>query len=143
MDFARFVARLTERPDYRGQMAHVEILPAREARYGAPPVGLHPRLAETLKQIGIERWYAHQSEALAAIGAGHDVVVVTPTASGKSLCYQAPVLDAVLKEPRTRSRTSLASFGLSGSGGRFAVPRSMGIRPRTIGGSSRHLRTSC
>lgn len=103
MDFARFVARLTERPDYRGQMAHVEILPAREARYGAPPVGLHPRLAETLKQIGIERWYAHQSEALAAIGAGHDVVVVTPTASGKSLCYQAPVLDAVLKEPRTRS----------------------------------------
>jgi DEAD/DEAH box helicase domain-containing protein len=73
------------------------MLPARPARFADLPPVLEPRLAEALGRRGIRRLYSHQADALALAGQNRHVVVATPTASGKSLCYNLPVLDAVLK----------------------------------------------
>jgi len=73
------------------------VLPAREGRYAPLPDGLPPALAAALRGRGIERLYSHQAEAWDAVQAGEHVVVVTPTASGKSLCYTLPVAAAAMR----------------------------------------------
>ena len=78
-------------------------LPAVPAQYAPFPEGLDERLRQTLIARGISRLYTHQAQAIAHARAGRNVVVVTPTASGKTLCYNAPVLDAVLKDPASRA----------------------------------------
>ncbi|MEZ4501789.1 MAG: DEAD/DEAH box helicase [Dehalococcoidia bacterium] len=78
-------------------------LPSEEARFGAWPRGLDPRLVGALRARGIERPYVHQSAAIAHAMAGRDQVVVTPTASGKTLCYNVPVVDAVARDPASRA----------------------------------------
>jgi len=77
--------------------------PAQPAEYADFPEDLHPKLLEVLRSRGYERLYTHQREAYDAARAGKSSVVVTPTASGKTLCYNLPVLDSVLKDPDTRA----------------------------------------
>ncbi|HET7768429.1 MAG TPA: DEAD/DEAH box helicase, partial [Chloroflexota bacterium] len=77
--------------------------PAEAARYADLPEDLHPALAEVLSKRGLERLYTHQREVFDHVRAGRDVVVVTPTASGKTLCYNLPVLDRILKDPDARA----------------------------------------
>lgn len=72
-------------------------VPGREGRYAELPADLPAALAGALKSRGIERLYSHQAEAWAATRRGEDVVVVTPTASGKSLCYTLPVVTAAMQ----------------------------------------------
>jgi DEAD/DEAH box helicase domain-containing protein len=67
------------------------------------PADLSPAIREALRRRGIERLYSHQLEAFERVRAGKNVVVVTPTASGKTLCYNLPVLDRALREPETRA----------------------------------------
>lgn len=67
------------------------------------PDELSPAIRQALEKRGIERLYSHQREAFEKVRAGKNVVVVTPTASGKTLCYNLPVLDRVLREPETRA----------------------------------------
>src|SRR5690606_3635783 len=83
---------------YRDRITGVHTLPAREGRYAPLPAALPPRLAAALEARGIARLYSHQAEAWAAAQAGENVCVVTPTASGKTLCYTLPVLSAALTE---------------------------------------------
>jgi DEAD/DEAH box helicase domain-containing protein len=78
-------------------------LPALPARFTAFPDGLEPLLAKALARRGIRQLYTHQAESFAAVRGGRNLVVVTPTASGKTLCYNLPVLDRILKEPSTRA----------------------------------------
>ena len=85
-----------------GITAHRRI-PAREAIFSDFPEGTDPRLVAVLRDRGIRAPYSHQAEAMAHVQAGKHLVVVTPTASGKTLCYNAPVLDAILKQPETRA----------------------------------------
>jgi DEAD/DEAH box helicase domain-containing protein len=73
--------------------------PAEDAEYGAIPHDLHAGLREALARRGIERLYQHQLEALASARSRRHTVVATPTASGKSLCFNLPVLDAIANEP--------------------------------------------
>ena len=80
-----------------------EELPAREARYGDYPIGLDERLRPVLRQRGVQQLYSHQAHSIAATMRGEDVVVVTPTASGKTMCYNLPVLDSILKNPDARA----------------------------------------
>ncbi|TMH21468.1 MAG: DEAD/DEAH box helicase [Betaproteobacteria bacterium] len=72
------------------------IMPAREGAYAEFPTDLEPRLAAALRSQGIRRLYSHQLAAWNAIRVGQHTVVVTPTASGKTLCYNLPVLQAVI-----------------------------------------------
>jgi DEAD/DEAH box helicase domain-containing protein len=81
----------------------VRRLPAVPAAYGPFPDALDPRLGRALRARGVAELYTHQAEAIAHTLAGRNVVVVTPTASGKTLCYNVPVLQRILEEPSTRA----------------------------------------
>jgi DEAD/DEAH box helicase domain-containing protein len=69
----------------------------------AIPDALHPAIEQALAGRGIARLYAHQARAFELARAGTDLVVATPTASGKSLCYHLPVLDRLAREPDARA----------------------------------------
>ncbi len=81
----------------------VRRLPAVEAVYAPFPPGIDPRLLQALESRGARQLYSHQAEAFADVAAGRNVVVTTPTSSGKTLCYNLPVLDRILKSPETRA----------------------------------------
>lgn len=77
--------------------------PARAGEYEDMPDAVHPALRRALDQRGLSRLYVHQADAFRHCAAGANVVVVTPTASGKTLCYNLPVLDRMLREPAARA----------------------------------------
>lgn len=88
---------------FMAQVTAWERLPARPARYAEPPAGLDPRLVAALRALGAAPLYTHQAEAAEAALAGRNVAVVTGTASGKTLCYNLPVLHTLLNEPQARA----------------------------------------
>ena len=88
---------------YARNFALWERQPARPARYGDWDERLDPRLTGALAARGIERPYSHQAAAIRTVLSGENVVVVTPTASGKTLCYNVPVLNAILRDPAARA----------------------------------------
>src|SRR5262245_19685135 len=93
-----------ERPDAPDAViTAVRRLPPVEARHAPFPQWLDPRLQAAFERRGVTELYRHQAEALAHIAAGRNIVVTTPTASGKTLCYNLPVLDAVLQNPAVRA----------------------------------------
>ena len=81
----------------------VRHIPAREAQFRAIPAWVRPELAAAYHAKGIEKLYTHQAAAAELAHAGKNFVVVTPTASGKTLCYNLPVLNAVLENADTRA----------------------------------------
>lgn len=103
MDVAAFLDRIERGPDYAGQLQHVEVLPERPARFAQPQRPLPAPLVELLRARGIEQLYTHQVAALELARAGRDWVVVTGTASGKTLCYNLPILEAALADPEARA----------------------------------------
>src|SRR6266851_2445798 len=90
--------------DYNGELlTAVRHFPAREAQWSDFPAWVHPDLASAYAAKGIRRLYTHQAAAAEAVHAGKNVVIVTPTASGKTLCYNLPVLNATLENSDTRA----------------------------------------
>ncbi|MGH7601445.1 MAG: DEAD/DEAH box helicase, partial [bacterium] len=89
--------------DFMGNVTCWNVLPPKTGQWTDFPLWLKPELVEALRQHGINRLYTHQAEAIAKIGAGKNVVVVTPTASGKTLCYNLPVLNTVIENPQARA----------------------------------------
>ncbi len=81
----------------------IKHLPAQEGRYVDYPADVHPSLVKALREKGYERLYTHQHSCWEAARQGQNAVVVTPTASGKTLCYNLPVLDAMLKDTSARA----------------------------------------
>jgi len=77
--------------------------PAAEAVFEDLPADVDPRLRAALERHGIARLYSHQAEALREIEAGSNVAIVTPTASGKTLCYNLPVLNLLLTDEGARA----------------------------------------
>jgi DEAD/DEAH box helicase domain-containing protein len=104
MDVAALLERVRARRDYAGQLEHVETLPERQARFVEPAVPLHGPLKRLLAERGIEQLYSHQVAALEAARAGRDWVAVTGTASGKTLCYNLPILETALHADSSGSR---------------------------------------
>ena len=93
-----------ERPDTPdGVVTAVRRLPATAAASAPFPDGLDARLVSALATRGATELYTHQAEAFAHVAAGRNIVVTTPTASGKTLCYNLPVLEAVLRNPAARA----------------------------------------
>src|ERR1700691_6253971 len=90
--------------DHTGEvLTAVRHIPAREAQWAAMPEWVRPELAAAYAAKGISRLYTHQRAAADAVREGRNVVVVTPTASGKTVCYNLPVLNAVLENADTRA----------------------------------------
>ena len=100
---SEFVCALRDDPRFMENVTEWRVLPAREAKYAPFPQELDARIVQVLKARGIERLYTHQRQALDCALAGRDFVVVTPTASGKTLCYNLPVLNAILKDDAARA----------------------------------------
>jgi DEAD/DEAH box helicase domain-containing protein len=98
-----FLSHLEADKAYCDQIIHVEHIATRSARYGELAQPLAPRLERALKERGIEELYAHQAQAINLVRQGHDIVVATGTASGKTLCYNIPVLQSVLTDARARA----------------------------------------
>jgi DEAD/DEAH box helicase domain-containing protein len=81
----------------------VKHIPAREAQFRAMPGWVRPELAAAYRAKGIEQLFSHQAAAAEMARAGKNIVVVTPTASGKTLCYNLPILNAILENTDTRA----------------------------------------
>jgi len=97
MNVDAFLRRLQQDRHTRQQMYHIEDLPSRAATYG--DLDVDARLATALSARGITRFYSHQAEAVRHVREGRNVVVVTSTASGKTLCYHIPILETLLADP--------------------------------------------
>jgi DEAD/DEAH box helicase domain-containing protein len=102
-DATTVLDRQLDEPSLARGVVHHEVIPARAATFADMPAWLDPRIVAGLASRGIERLYAHQAEALDAVHAGQDVVVVTPTASGKTLCYALPALQSIADDPAARA----------------------------------------
>ncbi len=78
-------------------------IPPREAQWSPMPHWIRPVLVEAYRAKGIEQLYTHQADAADSVRRGNHVVIVTPTASGKTLCYNLTILNAILENPDTRA----------------------------------------
>src|SRR5713226_8025899 len=90
--------------DLNGEtLTAIRYFPAREAQWAGFPAWVNPNLVSAYLLEGINQPYIHQAAAAEAVHAGKNVVIVTPTASSKTLCYNLPVLNAILENSDTRS----------------------------------------
>jgi DEAD/DEAH box helicase domain-containing protein len=104
MKLIQLLEKLKTAPDFAPNITHWHISPRREGVYCDFPDGMDTRLVEVLKKHGIKKLYSHQAEAFELARAGKDFVVVTPTASGKSLCYNLPIMNKLMTEdPQARA----------------------------------------
>ena len=103
MNLPQLLEKLKNDPYFMENVTAWHTVPPRSARYAAWPDGIDPRLPDALAKHGISRLYTHQAECFDAAEKNEDFVVVTPTASGKTLCYNLPVLSAILRNPDARA----------------------------------------
>lgn len=103
MSLRSVIDRLRGEVEFMGNVAAWERLPSRPARYADFPAGLDPRLIAALRRKGTAPLYTHQSAAVEAALAGDNVVLVTSTASGKSLAYLLPVMNSMLDDPEAKA----------------------------------------
>lgn len=88
---------------FQNCVSHWEVIPPRKAIYSEFPPGINPRIKSVLQKRGISKLYSHQATAVENILSGKNVAIVTPTASGKTLCYNLPVLNTILEKPESRA----------------------------------------
>ncbi len=100
MDIREVVDGLRNQSWYEGQIEHVELLPERSAEYG--DADFNDRIREYLEGEGIEL-FDHQAEAIKLANQGKNVIITTPTASGKTLAFNVPVFDRMMKDPDSRA----------------------------------------
>ena len=103
MDAAAFLHHLVSLTDYSQQIVYIERIPHQGAIFGKLDNPLHPNLQTCLESLGISALYSHQAKALNAILAGKNVIIATPSASGKTLCYHLATLDAFLHDKDSRA----------------------------------------
>jgi DEAD/DEAH box helicase domain-containing protein len=103
MDAAGFLHHLLSLTDYSQQIVHIERIPHQGAIFETLDNPLHPNLQTCLESLDISALYSHQAKALNAIFAGKNVIVATPSASGKTLCYHLATLDALVHDEGSRA----------------------------------------
>ncbi|MDT8272030.1 MAG: DEAD/DEAH box helicase, partial [Desulfomonilia bacterium] len=100
---SQWVERRNNDRRFREHVTAMHHIPASQGSYAPFPDWVQPRLKEVLLGRGIKALYSHQAQAMDIIRSSRDVVLVTPTASGKTLCYNLPVLQHILEKPETRA----------------------------------------
>ena len=103
MNLEQLLGRLENTPSFMENVTHWERIPAKDAEYADFPVSLDARIAPVLAKRGIYRLYSHQRLAYDYAEQKKNICIVTPTASGKTLCYNLPVLNTILHEPDARA----------------------------------------
>lgn len=103
MNLSQLLTQMKSAPELVERITAWKVTPPRDASYADFPSDVDPRLVDVLKARGIESLYTHQAEAIKAAQRGENLVVVTPTASGKTLCYNVPVLNSLLENPHSRA----------------------------------------
>jgi DEAD/DEAH box helicase domain-containing protein len=98
-----FLHHITTLPDYKQQIVHIQHIHPCDANFGALDKPLHPALQSRLESLGIASLYTHQARAVNAARCGKNVMVATASASGKTLCYNLSVLEAVLDDRSSRA----------------------------------------
>jgi DEAD/DEAH box helicase domain-containing protein len=98
-----WIARIKKNKSFNANAAAVVEIPPQSGDFEEYPSWVNKRLRDVLARRGMERLYRHQAQAVRFVRNGQDVVLVTPTASGKTLCYNLPVLERILDEPQTRA----------------------------------------
>ena len=106
-----------------------ERVPARPGRYASFPAALGARLNGVLRTRGIDQLYTHQAAAIDGVLRGEHVCVVTSTASGKTLCYNLPVLNTLLRDPQATGRRTAAPWVSSKRNGCLPPPKPAGVFP--------------
>ncbi|PWW00684.1 DEAD/DEAH box helicase domain-containing protein [Paenibacillus cellulosilyticus] len=102
-DLEEWLEELKKEPELMDNVTHWHTIPPRDARTSPLPNDLAPELKEALRSRGIEDLYVHQAKSYGAVRAGDHVVAVTPTASGKTMCYNLPVLQSLLENSDGRA----------------------------------------
>ncbi|MDR3147338.1 MAG: DEAD/DEAH box helicase [Treponema sp.] len=102
MEEAAALERILTSPEFAPNIVLERLLKATEGNFVPFPADLDGRIAAALRRRGIERIYTHQAEVWDRLAGGTNVVVVTPTASGKTLCYNLPCLQALLNDEKAR-----------------------------------------
>ncbi len=96
MDACETLDRIAADPELAGRLVHRAVIASRGASFGGLSTPLHAELDARVRSRGIERLWGHQSAAIDLLRSGEHVVVATGTASGKSLCYQLPIIESVV-----------------------------------------------
>lgn len=107
MKISEFIEQVTSDEFYRGQVVYQQSIPVQREMSGALKGPLHPVLGDRLKELGITSLYSHQADAVNLIREGKNVILVSGTSSGKSLCYNIPVLESLMED---RKNTALYLF---------------------------------
>ena len=100
---SNYIKALKASPDLGAQIVHHETKPSNPPGYKNIAKPWPHKLDHGLTALAIDRLYAHQAEALDAIRNGNDVIVSTPTASGKSLIYNLPVFEKIIAKPDSKA----------------------------------------
>jgi len=103
MNLSQLLTQLRTAPELAERVTAWKITPPRHGSFADFPPTVDPRLIDVLRSRGIERLFTHQAQAIEAAERGENFIVVTPTASGKTLCYNIPVLDSLLEDPHSRA----------------------------------------
>jgi DEAD/DEAH box helicase domain-containing protein len=98
-----WLARAEKDRRFMENVRAIRRIPARPGEFADYPAWVHPSLRKVLAERGMGRLYSHQAKAVELVRKGLSVVLVTPTASGKTLCYNIPVLQKIIEEPETRA----------------------------------------
>lgn len=103
LDAEKFLKKIKTDDFYRKQIVHKHTIAVRKEKFGKLKTPLPGELKAVLARDGIKDLYTHQVEAVEALRMGRDVVIVTSTASGKTLCYNIPVLESIIEDPESRA----------------------------------------
>lgn len=97
------LSRLKHNRRFMENVRALKSFSAFQGKFAPFPGWIHPRLKAVLQKKGYDQLYSHQAEAIDLVKNGRSVVLITPTASGKTLCYNLPVLNRIIGEPETRA----------------------------------------
>lgn len=103
MNLSQIIDYLKDENKFTHQITNWETIPEKEADYVDFPADISDKLKNVLKEKGLKKLYSHQGKAYEIVDDGDNLIVVTPTASGKTLCYNLPVLDSIIKDDSARA----------------------------------------